>query len=288
MGNNSVPFVKQKSKVKVSSKKHPLKSLTKMKLVSASLFLVGSAMADKWAKLGDLWNALGQSNNVGEDDRKIIELFTISSVANYGCWCRFGQYRPYKGPAQDVVDTACKTWHQNYDCLTIDYNADGTTPCDMNTDYTDVITNINDPFDMATDYAAGCAAVNADACAAEACHVDAVFIRDVVMFLADNTLNMTLSGWYGFDGTICTGAPAAAATTLVPPQIPTTAAPETTGAPETTLVAPIPATACCGSYPARFPYKTQQGGRQCCIDTTYNPLLLECCNTGNLNPVGTC
>merc|ERR1711912_231235 len=161
----TVFLLSSKSLKKVFSfvKKAPFKKVKKMKLISASL-LLGSAMADKWAKLGDIWNALGQSNNVAEDDRKIIELFTISSVANYGCWCRFGQYRPYKGPAQDTVDTACKTWYQNYDCLNIDYNADGTTPCNMDTEYNDVIISINDPFDMATDYAAACTAANADAC----------------------------------------------------------------------------------------------------------------------------
>jgi len=278
-----------------------------MKLISASL-LLGSAMADKWAKLGDIWNALGQSNNVAEDDRKIIELFTISSVANYGCWCRFGQYRPYKGPAQDTVDQACKAWFQNYDCLNIDYNTDGTTPCDMNTEYNDVIIDINDPFDPTTDYASACDAANggttqqeqdgtvtvlpptdpADICKSEACHVDAVFIREVVMFLADNTLNMTLSGWYGFDGTICTGAHAAAGTTLVPPVAATTQNAPTTAAPGTTLNPPLPTTACCGAYPARFPYKTQQGARQCCNDTTFNPLLLQCCADNSLVPVGTC
>merc|ERR1712045_1078909 len=286
MGNNSVPFVKQKSSH--LSKKHPFKKTsTKMKLISASL-LLGSAMADKWAKLGDIWSALGQSNNVAEDDRKIIELFTISSVANYGCWCRFGQYRPYKGPSQDTVDDACKQWYQNYDCLNVDFNADGTTPCNMDTDYVDVITTINQPFDMNTDYATECDGVNGQGtCASEACHVDAVFIRNVVLFLADNTLNMTLSGWYGFDGSICTGA-TAAGTTLSPPVAPTTLAPETTGPPETTLVAPLPATQCCGAYPNRFPYKTQNGGRQCCVDTTYNPLLLECCASGSLANLGTC
>merc|ERR1712045_637383 len=120
-------------------KKAPLTHIQiTMKLVSASVLFLGSVMADKWSHLGDLWQQLGQANNVGEDDRKIIELFTISSVANYGCWCRFGQYRPYKGQAQDVVDEACKTWHQNYDCLNIDYNTDGTTPCNMDTEYNDV------------------------------------------------------------------------------------------------------------------------------------------------------
>ena len=91
-----------------------------MKLISASL-LAASAMADKWAKLGDTWNALSGSNAVSEDDRKIIDLFTISSVANYGCWCRFNMYHPYKGTPQDTVDEACKQWYQNYDCLAVDY-----------------------------------------------------------------------------------------------------------------------------------------------------------------------
>merc|ERR1711899_106908 len=283
---NSVPFVRQKSKESLV-KKAPPSNFPKMKLVSASLFLVGSTMADKWAKLGDVWSALGQSNNVNEDDRKIIELFTISSVANYGCWCRFGQYRPYKGPAQDTVDTACKAWYQNYDCLNVDYNADGTTPCDMNTEYTDVITDVTQPFDMATDYAAECAAVNTDACAAEACHVDAVFIREVVLFLADNTLNMTLSGWYGFDGTICTGA-SSAGTTLSPPVPVTTQNAPTTAAAATTVTAPQPTTQCCGAYPNRFPYRTQNGGRACCVDTTYNTMVLECCSNNVLNVIGTC
>jgi len=261
-----------------------------MKLISASVFL-GSVMADKWSRLGDMWQALGQADNVNEDDRKIIELFTISSVANYGCWCRFGQYRPYKGTAQDVVDQACKTWHQNYDCLNVDFNTDGTTPCNIDTVYNDVIVSVQQPFDLNTNYETECTTANpGDNCAIQACHVDAVFIRDVVLFLADSTLNMTLSGWYGFDGAVCTGA-SAAGTTLVPPVVPTTAAqgPTTTAAPDTTLNPPLPATACCGDYPNRYPYKTQNGGRSCCGSTTFNTMLLMCCADGiTTGPVGTC
>jgi len=285
---NSVPFVKQKSKESLLfCQKSTLSKSPKMKLISASL-LLGSAMADKWAKLGDIWSALGQSNNVAEDDRKIIELFTISSVANYGCWCRFGQYRPYKGPSQDTVDDACKQWYQNYDCLNVDFNADGTTPCNMDTDYVDVITTINQPFDMATDYATQCDVANGvGTCASEACHVDAVFIRNVVLFLADNTLNMTLSGWYGFDGSICTGA-TSGATTLAPPVPATTLNAPTTAAAATTLTVPQPAVQCCGAYPNRYPYRVQNGNRGCCVDTTYNTMVLECCPSNVLQPVGTC
>jgi hypothetical protein len=262
-----------------------------MKLLSASVLFLGSAMADKWAKLGDLWNGMGNSDQVSEDDRKIIELFTISSVANYGCWCRFNQYKPYRGTPQDTVDQACKQWYQNYDCLGVDFNTN--TPhfrCDLDVEYTDVITSLSDPFLMTTDYQVACANANADPCAAEACHVDAVFIRHVFLFLSDNTLNMTLSGWYGFNGNVCTGRVDSTGTTAAPGPAATTAAPvpETT-APAGTTATPVPGTLCCGAYPDRYPYKTQGGDRQCCVDTTFNINVLECCATTNvLQVIGTC
>merc|ERR1712226_1447722 len=103
----SVPFVKQKQ----------FQKSTKLVGATATLF-VTSVMADKWAQLGDLWDGAKNNENTSDDDRKIMELFTISSVANYGCWCRFNMYKPYKGPAQDTVDEACEQFHKNYDFLT--------------------------------------------------------------------------------------------------------------------------------------------------------------------------
>jgi len=260
-----------------------------MKLISASL-LAASAMADKWAKLGDTWNALAGSDAVSEDDRKIIDLFTISSVANYGCWCRFNMYKPYKGTPQDTVDEACKQWYQNTDCLGMDFTT--ATPAFQcnDVDYVDVITNLQDPFLPGTDYAAACTAANAgDDCAIESCHVDAVFIRHVFTFLTDNTLNMTLSGWYGFNGNVCNGiVPSTGATTGAPIPADPTQNPPTTMDPATTLVAPIANKLCCGDYPNRFPYKTRQGETQCCVDATYNVNILECCPNDVLLPFGTC
>jgi hypothetical protein len=260
-----------------------------MKLISVASVLVGSAMADKWAQLGDLWTSLSQSDNVNDDDRKIMELFTISSVANYGCWCRFNMYKPYKGPAQDTVDEACEQWHKNYDCLHIDYSTN--TPhfrCGIDTPYNDVIVSISDPFDLATDYETACSNQNpGDNCATQACHVDAVFIREVVLFLSQNTLNMTLSGWYGFDGSACRGASVAGTTaapvagTTMPPAVVTTD-------PAATTATPMPALDCCGSYPDRYPYKLNNGNRACCVDTTYNNNVLECCPNNSLMLIGTC
>merc|ERR1712050_460314 len=78
----SVPFVKQK-RVQANLK-HVFYPST-MKLVSAATLFFTSAMADKWAQLGDLWNGVTNNPSVSDEDRKIMELFTISSVANYGC-----------------------------------------------------------------------------------------------------------------------------------------------------------------------------------------------------------
>ena len=48
-----------------------------------------------------------------------------------------------------------------------------------------------------------------------------------------------------------------------------------------------PADSCCGTYPNRFPFSSEDGGRGCCGDKTYNIGSLDCCSD-TLNPVGTC
>ena len=45
---------------------------------------------------------------------------------------------------------------------------------------------------------------------------------------------------------------------------------------------------CCGEYPNRFPYKTNQGARMCCGDKTYDSSLFECCSDANIAALGTC
>merc|ERR1712187_390948 len=111
-----------------------------------------------------------------------------------------------------------------------------------------------------------------DDCAIQACHVDAVFIRHIVNYLAVNTLNMTLSGWYGFDGSACRGA--AAAGTTAAPAVATTGAPGVvTTDPSATTATPQATIDCCGAYPNRFPY---------------NVNILECCPNNSLNLIGTC
>ena len=49
---------------------------------------------------------------------------------------------------------------------------------------------------------------------------------------------------------------------------------------------------CCGNYPNRFPFNTQDGNRACCeaddeTGVTYNSNLYECC-AGSLSSIGSC
>ena len=44
---------------------------------------------------------------------------------------------------------------------------------------------------------------------------------------------------------------------------------------------------CCGEYPARYPFNSEDGAQGCCNGKTFNALSLECCNDALL-AVGTC
>lgn len=48
---------------------------------------------------------------------------------------------------------------------------------------------------------------------------------------------------------------------------------------------------CCGQYPERFPYVSESETgqlRKCCVDKTYDPRVLACCQEGILKQHGTC
>ena len=251
-----------------------------MKLLLA---LFGVTHATDWDGLAGMWSNAAQNANIDESDRKIMELFTISAIANYGCWCRFSNYRPYKGPTQDPIDQTCKTWYQNYDCMGFDYNA----TCNTDVEYVDAITSVFQPLSPSTDYVTECQNRNADPCAATACAVDSSFIRDIFNFLTDNTLNMTLSGFYGFDGSECGYRTNVVDDSSTIPPVPFTTQPPQSNPAGVTVTA-VAQNDCCGSYPTRFPYKTNSGQKACCGQSTYSTGLLECCPNESTALIGAC
>lgn len=286
-----------------------------MKLLSISAMSASVAMAND---LAAMWNgALNKDSSqqalrlAGGDDRNVMDLFTLSNIFQYGCWCHFGDSKPARGPTMDKVDGFCKRWVDSKDCIRIDNENAGTT-CDTSIQYNDILASsgvgsgpgyLGDgtlafPFDPDHDYSVICDANNqaadfADAdeaaCAADNCKIDAYFLRDIFTHMSFNNLNNSLSVSFGFDTDFtCRGIVAnslmpstVAPFTTAAPVVPTTAAGATTAA-------PIPAWQCCGSFPDRFPYKTNNGGRSCCVSTTYATALLECCPNGSTAVIGAC
>ena len=246
------------------------------------------------------------------DDRNVMDLFTLSNIFEYGCWCHFGDSKPARGPSMDEVDGFCKRWYDSKDCIRID-NEDAGTTCDTAIQYNDVLASpgvgsgagymadgtLAFPFDPTHDYSAICDANNLDSdfadaeegqCARDNCKVDAYFLRAIFTHMSFNSLNHTLSVSFGFDTDFtCRGI---VANSLMPSTVApfTTAAPvaQTTAAAGGTTATPIPTWQCCGSYPNRFPYKTNNGARGCCGSATYATALLECCSNGSTAVQGTC
>jgi len=293
-----------------------------MKLLSVSA-LSAVAMAND---ISSMWNtAIKNSADViatmaedspslrGSGERNVMDLFTLSNVFNYGCWCHFGDSNPARGPVMDDVDGFCHTWYNSKDCVVIDAENEDRL-CDISMQYEDVLSNLNNPFNPSHNYENLCNTANSNVaaangwdadtelCAQQNCMVDAYFLRDIFNHMAFNNLNNSLSQAFGFDKmATCRG--------LVASSLISTHAPLTTEAPveETTVLAsagttaaPINVMECCGSFPHRFPYKTRLNTRDCCITNvddegnaapgagvSYDINSHACC-ANVLQPFGTC
>jgi len=274
-----------------------------MKLIAVSA-MSAVAMAND---LETMWkNALQQEGSVealqmsqslmrsAGDDRNVMDLFTLSNVFEYGCWCHFGDSPLPRGPAQDTVDGFCNRWWNTRDCIKIDANnASPAKACDVSMQYTDVISTLSNPFENQINYETLCnnaqvgqhPDADTEECAAKNCANDAYFLRSIFTHMAFNHLNSSLSVAFGFDTAFtCRGLVASTGTTVAP-FTGTTAAPATTQ-PVTTSA--IPTQDCCGTFPDRFPYRPQGGARACCNGATYSTATLDCCANSFTAAITTC
>jgi len=190
-----------------------------------------------------------------------------NNLNNYGCWCYFEE-NPNgaiertgigygKSDPVNEYDAACKILHGGYECVIADQAALGQT-CEPWT----VSYNVPDSAALDADGSvAACNAINApNSCAAQACYVERQFVLDYIDLFSQSTplqKNLYLHS-NGFDqaGSGC---------------------PITKGTRN-------PTTACCGSYPQRYPYKILSGARACCnnggVGVTFMIAAWECCNDG--------
>jgi hypothetical protein len=94
-----------------------------------------------------------------------------------------------------------------------------------------------------------CSSTNTD-CQQMACDCDAAFVNSIVFSLTEfNSYYANSHGWQ--PSTQCTPNPFSRG----------------------------PPDQCCGTYPTRYPYNSEDGARGCCNGHTFNSLTHECCNT---------
>jgi hypothetical protein len=197
----------------------------------------------------------------------------MNAINGYGCWCYFGEgIGSGKGPVQDSVDAECKVLAHGYKCVGIDALERGETCDPITKDYTPY-----NFFSATTDLEVDCATgLNAgDQCAIDMCIVEGrmtlAFFNQ--FFGPGITFDPTLSHP---DGQVNQGP--------FDPEVECAVVP--TGFGQTAL-------SCCGQYQTnRFPFKTEDGTRDCCDsgngDNLYIIATHDCCSDGSVATSGNC
>lgn len=191
---------------------------------------------------------------------------TLEPIWGYGCWCYFQEdHGKGSGEPQNFVDKHCQTLHHGYTCIMMDALDDSDPGCDPFTqDYNTIQIIGNDVRNVDVD----CEAQNnGDNCAIRSCAVETYFILNIFheLFTA-NIFDPSLKHDLGnFD-------------------------PKTECRSQGNGQGPGGNSSpwdCCAPYPARFPYKTNNGARGCCGRVTYDATLLNCC-AGDILTVSSC
>lgn len=175
----------------------------------------------------------------------------------YGCWCIAHGENPTlatRGLPEDSVDAVCKDHALCYDCARMDYGIQ----CDATQMGYDVMGNKD--LLTGTKYLS-CDVDSNTVCQKSLCECDKMLAEG--LFRTDDEYEKDLHiATSGFDGhSDCE----------IPPPV------HDWGEMDQ----------CCGEYPQRAPYRSDNGNRQCCGDKTYHTFYLECCK-GEVKTKGYC
>lgn len=223
-----------------------------MKLIIASALIATAA-----ANLQDLANAAANMDMGPFGDRALLKQ-DMGLIDEYGCWCYFEQdHGQGRSHPVDEIDQFCKTLHDGYTCIIMDSESMGMPCVPWEIPYNSA-TSVGQPSGMSMEnLIVECDAQNsADTCESWTCRVEGWFLVQWLRYtLVDGgTVNPNHRHANGFDWQ--------------------TECPITTGIKSDK--------ACCGEYPLRFPFKTYNGARDCCIAHTFNTNLYECCGDGKV------
>ena len=149
----------------------------------------------------------------------------------------------------------CKVLANGYDCIKLDFGQ-SCVPWEVN--YASGIAGGNDNLPTT------CSSINSgDDCAIHACIVEGRFVLDIfqAIVVQQATVDSSLSNANGFQqDQICNFG---------------------TGQ----IQGPVE---CCGAYPERFKYRTNQGQNGCCVSEVYDTGMMECCANGSVDIIGNC
>jgi len=203
-------------------------------------------------------NLLDKTNADFEDGDRGLTAQDMGLLSDYGCWCYFEEaHGAGKGQPVDELDGYCKQLHDGYECIIAD-SVDAGIPCvPWEVTYTSAFGGGIPGGMTQQNIEITCDGVNIpNSCAAWTCKVESWFIQQYFLYsTSGGVINAANRHANGFD--VTTGCP-------------------------TSLGHPSPKN-CCGNYPARYPFKTYDGARDCCQSHTFNTNMFVCCSDGSIS-----
>jgi hypothetical protein len=181
----------------------------------------------------------------------------VEAMLSYGCYCQLlVQRKEGKGEPMDKFDEICLKYQQCTKCVEAD-NPDFTTQEGKDCSWENGRYEI--AFDSGTNRM-GCPEAAADGeCGATLCQCD----EQLAFELSENAnafkAKFATPNGFEFDDK------------CIPTKKPGTVPGPGRGDLQ-----------CCGSYPTRFPFHDQNGGRDCCVDKVYSTSAKKCCRDGSL------
>ena len=184
---------------------------------------------------------------------KCGSMFELEAIWGYGCFCNFGEnWKSSHGKPVNEIDKVCQNLYNCYKCAIIDSEEENSKDtCDPNTQKykVPIIKNVH----QQGTYAACSAMNNRNNCKIRTCCCDLNFAKEILeYFFTGETIDPDIKHSNGFsmidNCPVCQGKFCQAGSKK-----------------------------CCGEYPKRFPYNTQDGRRACCWKKTYNTNRLQCC-----------
>ena len=196
-----------------------------------------------------------EHNSLPQEAERTITQSDMDLINEYGCWCYFQNDHGHgRGAPVDEIDMLCKKLHDGYTCAIMDSAAQNDECVPWEIEYESALGSGMVLGMSLETIRAECDVQNpVNNCANWVCKIEGYFVTQLVLYFTHGGLiNHSYRHANGFD--------------------PKNDCPISSGVDSEK--------ACCDDYPLRFPFKTYNGDRQCCIAQTFDANLYSCCNDG--------